>query len=128
MLARALLIVVALVAGGWLFVQERAARAESRLTHLAFETTGPVDAAVARSLLATDRRLNPDHRPDLFEGVVLAREGNTEKAIAVIRKATTAEPDNLEAWALLGSVAAKTDPQTAAAARQQTRALAPPLK
>src|SRR6188472_3926432 len=117
MLARTLLVVAALAAGGWLFVQERAARAESRLTHLAFETKRPVDAAEARSLLATDRRLNPDHRPDLFEGVLLAREGRPRAGVAALRRAVAAEPENVEAWALLASAAARQDPALATRAR-----------
>jgi Flp pilus assembly protein TadD len=127
MLARALLLVAALVAGGWLAVQERAARAERRLTHLAFETRGPIDAADVRSLLAADRRLNPDHRPDLFEGVLLAREGNPRGAVAALRRAVAAEPENVEAWALLASAAARLDPALAARARARVRELAPPV-
>jgi predicted Zn-dependent protease len=123
---RIVLIVLALAAGSWLFLQERSTRAQQQLTRIGFEGKG--DPARAPALLATARRLNPDHRPDLFEGVVLAREHKVPQAIAAIRRATTAEPDNLEAWALLGSVAARTDPQTADAARARARALAPPLK
>jgi len=127
MLVRALLLVAALAAGGWLAVQQRAAHAESRLTHLAFETKGPIDAAEARSLLATDRRLNPDHRPDLFEGVLLAREGRPRAAVDALRRAVAAEPENVEAWALLASAAAQLDPALAARSRARVRALAPPV-
>ena len=127
MLARVLLLVVALGAGGWLFVQERAARAESRLTHLAFETKGPVDAAEVSSELATGRRLNPDRRPDLFEGVLLAREGRPRAAVAALRRGVAAEPENVEAWALLASAAARLDPALATQARARVRALAPPV-
>ena len=127
MLVRALLLAAALAAGGWLAVQERAARAERELTHLAFETKGPIDAAKARSLLRADRRLNPDHRADLFEGVLLAREGNRPGAIAALRRAVAAEPENVEAWALLASAAAKLDPALAARARARVRVLAPPV-
>lgn len=127
MLARALLLVAALAVGGWLLVQERAARAESELTHLAFATKGPVDAAHVRSLLATDRRLNPDHRSDLFEGVLLARDGRPGAAVAALRRAVAAEPENVEAWALLASAAARQDPALATRARARVRALAPPV-
>src|SRR4051795_12047755 len=127
MLARAVLLVAALAAGGWLAVQERAARAERELTHLAFETKGPIDAAKARSLLATDRRLNPDRRPDPFAGVLLPREGQPRAAIAALRRAVAAEPENVEAWALLASAAARLDPGRAARARARFQALAPPV-
>jgi predicted Zn-dependent protease len=123
---RIVLIVLALAAGSWLFLQERATRAQGQLTRIGFEGKG--DPRRAPALLATARRLNPDRRPDLFEGVVLAREGKFPGAIAAIRRATAAEPENLEAWALLASVAARTDPRTANAARARARALAPPLR
>ena len=123
---RIVLIVLALAAGGWLLTQERATRAQEALTRIGFEGKG--DPSTAPALLDTARRLNPDHRPDLFEGVVLAREHRIAQAITAIRRATTAEPNNLEAWALLASVAAKTDPKIAAQARAQTRRLAPPVR
>src|SRR4051794_35902980 len=123
---RIVLIVLALAAGGWLFLQERSVRAQDELTRIGFEGNG--DPGRAPALLATARRLTPDPRPDLFEGVVLAREHKLPQAIAALRRATTAEPENLEAWALLASVAAKTDPKVADAARARARALAPPLE
>src|SRR5687768_8494410 len=83
MAVRVLMVLLALVAGGWLAVQERAATAEAELETIAFD---PGDAlapgAVARAddLLRTDRRLNPDRRPDLYEAVVLGRTGRTREA------------------------------------------------
>src|SRR4051812_22298176 len=105
---RIVLIVVALLAGGWLFTQERATKAEEGLTRIGFEGKG--DPAKVPDLLKTARRLNPDHRPDLFAAVVLARQDKTQQAIAAARRATKAEPENLEAWALLASIAEGTDP------------------
>jgi len=127
---RALIVVIALLAGGWLAVQERAARAESDLETIAFGPGGALDAAsVARAedLLRTDRRLNPDRRPDLYEAVVLGRAGRTREAIGVLRRAVAAEPDNLEAWALLARAARTEDPALAARARARQRELAPPV-
>ena len=57
---------------------------------------GPVGTP---DLLRTDRRLNPDRRPDLYEAVVLGRAGRTREAIAVLRRTVAADPENLEAWA-----------------------------
>ena len=103
MLARVLLAVVALAAGTWLVVQERAASAEERLIEIAFESKdAPPDSD---ALLAQARRWNPDTRPDLFEGVILARQGDTAAAIAAIQRVTREEPANLEAWGLLRSAA-----------------------
>jgi predicted Zn-dependent protease len=127
MAVRILLVVAALVAGGWLAVQERAARAEQRLTTLAFESRGRPDAAEADRLLRAARLLNPDRRPDLFEGVIRSRQGRPADAIAVLRRATQAEAANIEAWALLASTAERRDPALAAQARAQARKLAPPV-
>src|SRR4051812_27239889 len=97
-LARALLLVAALAAGGWLAVQERAARAEERLTPLAFETPGRLDAGQVREaerLLRIDRRLNPDRRADLFEGLLLAHAGREREGLALVADAAREEPENL---------------------------------
>ena len=100
---RVLLAAVALAAGAWLVVQERAARAEQELTRLAFEAREAPPAAESDALLRRARLLNPDRRPDLFEGVVRARQNRTDEAIAAIQRVTRGEPENLEAWGLAGA-------------------------
>ena len=129
-MVRVLLVLLALLAGGWLAVQERAARAEGELEAIAFRPGGALEAAsVARAedLVRTDRRLNPDRRPDLYEAVVLGRAGRTREAIALLRRTVDAEPENLEAWALLARAARTEDPALAARARARQRELAPPV-
>jgi cytochrome c-type biogenesis protein CcmH/NrfG len=115
---RIVLIVAALLTGAWLVTQARAAHAENELTKIAFEGQrgGDVEA-----LLAADRLLNPDTRPDLFEGVILGRQG-------AIRKVTRKEPENIEAWGLLASAAKRTDPALAARAQAAARRLSPPVR
>lgn len=128
--ARLLLVALAVLAGGWLLVQERAARAEGRLAVLAFQTRGeltPEQVRRGEALLRADRRLDPDRRPDLYEAVLLGRRGRTAEAVAVLRDTVRAEPENLEAWALLARSAAQVDPRLAAAARARAWALAPPV-
>ena len=129
-MVRVLLVLLALLAGGWLVVQERAARAESELEAIAFDpggAPGPEPVARAEDLLRADRLLNPDRRPDLYEAVVLGRAGRTREAIAVLRRTVAAEPENLEAWALLARAARTEDPALAARARARQRELAPPV-
>jgi tetratricopeptide repeat protein len=129
-LIRALIVVIALLAGGWLVVQERAAQAEGDLEAIAFSPGGGLDPATvarAKDLVRTDRRLNPDRRPDLYEAVVLGRSGRTREAIAVLERTVAAEPENLEAWALLAGAAKTEDPALAARARARQRELAPPV-
>ena len=130
MAIRALIVVLALAAGGWLAVQEHAAHAERDLEAIAFDPGGALSpSAVARAedLLRSDRRLNPDRRPDLYEAVVLGRAGRGREAIAVLRRTVAAEPENLEAWALLARAARTDDPALAARARARQRELAPPV-
>jgi Flp pilus assembly protein TadD len=121
---RIVLIVAALLAGAWLVTQTRAARAENQLTKIAFED-GRGDTA---PLLAADRLLNPDRRPDLFEGVILGRDGDFRGAVAAFQRVTTAEPENIEAWGLLASAAKRTDPRLAARAAATARRLSPPVR
>jgi predicted Zn-dependent protease len=121
---RLLLIVAALLAGAWLVVQARAARVEQQLTSIAFQNGDPADAP---RLLELDRRLNPDRRPDLFEGVILGRTGDMAGAIRAIGRVTAAEPENIEAWGLLASAARRVDPELARRARARARRLAPPV-
>jgi predicted Zn-dependent protease len=128
--ARVALVLLALAAGGWLAVQERAARAEEELTTLAFDTEGRLGAAEVRrieQLLRVDRRLNPDRRPDLVEAFLLLRRGRQAEAVALLRRTVRAEPESVEAWALLARAAARVDPRLAAAARARLRELAPPV-
>ena len=122
---RIVLIVAALLAGAWLAVQERAARAEVGLTKIAFENGDP---AGPERLLAADRRLNPDQRPELFEAVILGRQGDFRGAVAALQRVTRAEPENIEAWGLLASAAKRTDPALAAEAQARARELSPPIR
>ncbi len=122
---RIVLIVAALLTGSWLAVQARAAHAENQLTAIVFENG---DLNDAQRLLKADRLLNPDRRPDLFEGVILGKRGDFPGAVAAIQRVTSAEPENIEAWGLLASAAARTDPRVAAEARAAARRLAPPVR
>jgi Flp pilus assembly protein TadD len=122
---RIVLIVAALLAGTWLTTQVRAARAETKLTTIAFEKG---DAKDAQQLLSADRLLNPDRRPDLFEGVIKGRRGDFPGAVAAFQKVTSAEPENIEAWGLLASAAERTDPELAAQAQAAARRLSPPVR
>jgi hypothetical protein len=128
--ARVALALVALAVGGWLAFQERAARAEERLTQLAFATRGPLAPAAARrgeDLLRADRLLNPDRRPDQIESVLLVREGRTRAAVALLLRTARARPEDVQTWALLAVAASRVDPRLAARARARVRALAPPV-
>ena len=126
---RTALVLLALAAGGWLAVQERAAHAQEEIDAIAFAPRsgehGATELARARPLLRTYRRLNPDRRPDLAEAVLLGRAGREADAVALLRRTVAAEPESIEAWALLARAAKTADPALAARARARLRALAP---
>jgi predicted Zn-dependent protease len=127
---RIALVALALAAGAWLAVQERAAVADEELTDIAFRSQArPTDPQLARlgDLLDRLRRLNPDRRPDLLEAFVLYRTGRDNEALAVLGGAVRDEPENVEAWALLARIAETADPALAARARARLRELAPPV-
>jgi hypothetical protein len=128
---RTALVLLALAAGGWLAVQERAAHAQKELDAIAFgppaKERGAAELTRARPLLRANRRLNPDLRPDLDEAILLGRAGRDADAVAVLRRTVAAEPEYLEAWALLARAAQKVDPALAARARDRLRVLAPPV-
>jgi predicted Zn-dependent protease len=126
MIVRLLLIAVALTAGAWLAVQERAARADDALTRLIFENKAR--SPEAERLLDRARTLNPDRRPDLLEAVMRGRRGDLRGAVAILERVTRAEPENVEAWASLASAAARVDPALARRARARVRALSPPVR
>jgi predicted Zn-dependent protease len=122
------LVALALLAAGWLAVQERVARAETELSRIAFDTRAPLTperVARADELLETARRLNPDRRPDLIEAFLLNRRDRQREAMTLLRGTVRDEPRSLEAWALLAQAADAVDPQLAAAARARARELAP---
>ena len=48
--------------------------------------------------------------------------------VAAIRRVTSAEPENIEAWGLLESAAKRTDPALAARAAAAARELSPPVR
>ena len=129
-IATAAVVVVSVLAGGWLAVQERAAVAEREVDALAYLTTGKLSEAQlseGRELLRVARRLNPDRRPDLYEAVLLGRAGRPRAAVALLRRVVADEPESVEALGLLAAAAERVDPPLAARARARLRTLSPPV-
>jgi len=125
MVARVLVVVLALAAAGFLVVQERGARAADRLTGAALTAADP---AKAEALERTATRLNPDTQPLLDLGIVEARAERFEAAGARFAEVTRREPRNARAWTLLCTVAKRYDSDLAATACARVRALVPPLR
>ena len=127
--ARIALALVALVIAGWLAVEAIGAHAETQLRAIAFAGSAPDRATRARAdtLLARAERLNPDQRPELYRAVLQSREGDRRGALRTLAAVTRAEPENLEAWALLAEAARGYDAGLAARAAARSRELAPPV-
>ena len=122
MVARLVVLVIALAGAGFLVVQERGARAADRLTGAALTAEAP---SAADERLAT--KWNPDTQPALDFAIAAARIGQFDQAGAKIVAVTRAEPRNARAWTLLCTVAKRYDSDLAATACARARDLAPPL-
>ena len=128
---RALIVAAALLAGGWLAVQERAARAEVELESIAFDPGGALDAGHRRPRAGSAaHRSAPEPRPaarPLRGGRARPRRPHPRGDRRAAGATVAAEPENLEAWALLARAARTEDPALAARARARQRELAPPV-
>ena len=130
MLARALIAVLAVAALAWLGIGLRdlglLERGE-RLSTAPDATAGQVDEAAR--LLEDARFLNPDLRPLLAEGAVLAARGGRRapEGLALLEEAVRREPDNVFAWGVLASATRRLDPERSRAARARAAELSPPV-
>jgi hypothetical protein len=101
---RAALVVLALLAVLWLGVGVRDERLQSDADAvLAKARTGPVPPGEVNAAVADYNkagRLSPDQAPLISQGNLLLAAGRQGDALAVARRATAAEPDNLQAWLL----------------------------
>ena len=103
------LVVVALVAGAWLAVGVRAVALEDDANAVLSQVrAGPLPRPELNAAIDDlDRagRFSPDQAPVILQGQLLYAEGRLDQARAAARRATDAEPDNLQAWYLAWVVA-----------------------
>jgi hypothetical protein len=127
---RAPLALAALALAAWLGVQAVGARAQDELTDLALKPgkLTPAELRHADALVERAGRLSPDRRPQMFRALLEAREGDRRAAVAGLASVARAEPENVQAWALLARLAAGYDDALAARARARVRVLAPPVR
>jgi hypothetical protein len=127
MLARAAVAAVALLAIAYLAIGIRnvdlAERGE-RLAALPDPTPAQVDEAA--DLLESARLLDPDTRPLLVEGRMLAAQGDAEGR-ALLDRAVEREPDNVLAWSVLALATQEADPARSREAQARMRELSPPV-
>jgi hypothetical protein len=128
MLARVALAALALLALAYLAVGLRnvvlAERAQ-RLAALPDPTPAQVDDA--ERLFERARLLDPDTRPLLLEGELLARGAKRAEGRALVERAVEREPDNVLAWGVLAEVTREADPARSRAAETRRLELSPPV-
>jgi predicted Zn-dependent protease len=126
-LGRALLLVIALAAAGWLASAYGGARDEARAQ---VTTAKPAPAQLRASIrrLEAARRRRPDSTvvPRLAGFLVI--DGQAARAAALLRPLLRAEPDNATGWAVLTLALAHSDPAGARAALRRRLALVPPRR
>ena len=125
MIARAVVVVFALVVLAWLGVMERDMRLEARGVDAARRLSEPGSFARADADLRAARFLNPDTAPDFSRALLYQAAGRPRRATALVEDIVRREPDNRLAWGLLRSIAGDRDPATAARALAEQRRLDP---
>jgi tetratricopeptide (TPR) repeat protein len=125
---RSALVVMAVLVGAWLALGVRAVALENDgRAVVARARTGPVPPAQVNEALddlAKAGRFSPDQSPLIHEGELLTAVGRADEAKAVAKRATDAEPDNLQAW-FLTWVLAEPNSQAKAHAKAQLLQLNP---
>jgi hypothetical protein len=125
MVVRVALLIVAVAVTAWLVVSIGSVRAQDEVLALGVRIGSHPDRRHVHELADRARLLNPDQRVELSEAVALARAGDRAGALRAVQRATRAEPENIEAWALMQRYA---DGELAAEARRRVRELAPPVR
>jgi hypothetical protein len=127
---RLVLAAVAVVALAWLALNLRELGLSERGERLAaLSEPTPAQIAEAEEALEDARFLNPDTRPLLVQGALLARQGGgrAREGIELLELAVRREPDNLLVWGVLSDATRELDPARSRAARERARELSPPL-
>jgi predicted Zn-dependent protease len=126
-LARAAVVAVALLALAYLAVGLRnVVLAERGERIAALPEPGAAQVDEAEDLLERARLLDPDTRPLLVEGSLLAARGSDEGR-ALLERAVEREPDNVLAWSVLAEAMREVDPARSREAQARMRELSPPV-
>ena len=131
MAARLLIAVAAVLALAWLGLALREFGLSERGERLAANPDAtPAQIEEAEDALEDARFLNPDTRPLLVEGSLLAAHGGrrAREGIELLELAVRREPDNLVAWGVLADATRRLDPARSRAARRRALRLSPPVE
>jgi hypothetical protein len=112
--ARASVVVVAVIVLAWLAVMER----DERLLQRGVKTRVEADLRGARLL-------NPDTGPDVGRAFIFNSRGRAQDARALLGSVLRREPENLTAWGLLYLISLDADPAAARRALAARRHLDP---
>jgi predicted Zn-dependent protease len=88
----------------------------------------PAQVREAEDTLERARFLNPDTRPLLVEGLLLATHGRYDEGIDLLERGVRREPDNVVAWGVLAQATSRRDPARSREARAEIRTLSPPVE
>jgi Flp pilus assembly protein TadD len=126
---RVAIFALAVVTCAWFGLGAVQTRDETRATALIDQVGTPSAALTAKilRLLNSAGTLNPDREIDLLRAQAQTRAGESAAAVATMQRVVHAEPDNVDAWVILGFAAQRVDPGLAGLARQKELELAPPV-
>jgi hypothetical protein len=127
--ARALLVILAVIACAWFAIGARQAHDLNAATHI-LSRSAPLRPAQDRqvaALLNSAATLNPDHQVDVLRGQLATAEGQYARARQILLGVIHGEPKNLQAW-IAYATAARNDPAAFNAAVIAVRRLIPIVK
>ena len=121
---RVVMIVVAVLAAGWLAVGLYSSRQLARAEH-----PQPGDTVEdRRDRLHRAEFLNPSTEFEVREAQVVLEAGDEREAVRLLRDVVRREPENRQAWAGLVQALAETDTAAARRAFNELRRLVPPVE
>jgi predicted Zn-dependent protease len=121
--------VLAVAAIAWLALGYRSTVLSERGERLAERPDqSAAEVREAERTLERARFLNPDTRPLLAEGLLLATHGRYDEGIRLLERGVQREPDNPVAWGVLARATARRDPARSREARAEVRRLSPPVE
>jgi hypothetical protein len=126
---RLALVALSVVVCAWFIQGEVQTHDENRATALIDQPGTPAAALTAKVLHLLDSAgtLNPDRDIDLLRAQAQTRAGESAAALATVAPVVRDEPQNIDAWVVLGLAAQRDDPRLASLAREKELELAPPV-
>jgi len=123
--ARVLVLALAVPVVAWLAVLERDTRLQARGTAAAQRLEQPGNAARAERAFRDARLLMPDTAPDVSRAFLYRATDRQDAAVALVEDVLGREPENLTAWGVLATFARGHDAGAVARALAARRRLDP---